>query len=182
MSSELGAKVLQPRIHPSVFIAKGVHIYGDVEIGEGTSIWFNAVIRGDEGKVTIGKNTNIQDNVVIHSDDGAIVTIGDNVTIGHSAVIRGCQIGNNVMVGMNATLMSHAIIGDQCVIGANSLIPYRKKFTERSLVMGVPAKLVRSASATETAFSEKAVMIYAELVTAYEKGQIRGISKKQKLP
>ena len=98
-SDDKGGPVLKPKVHDSVFVAEGAHIYGDVEIGEGSSVWFNAVIRGDEGKVTIGSNTNIQDNTVLHSDDGAEVEIGDNVTIGHGAVIRGGSIGDNVMWG-----------------------------------------------------------------------------------
>ena len=126
--------VLEPRVHDTVFVAPGAHIYGDVEIGEGSSVWFNAVIRGDEGKVTIGKNTNIQDNTVVHSDDGAEVEIGDNVTIGHGAVIRGGKMGNNVMVGMNATVMSNSEIGANSIVGGNSFVPYFKKFPKGSIL------------------------------------------------
>ena len=182
MCSESGTKVLRPVIHSSVFIAEGAKIYGDVEIGEGSSIWFNAVIRGDEGKVTIGKNTNIQDNVVIHSDDGATVTIGNNVTIGHGAVVRGCRVGNGVMVGMNSTVMSHAEIGDSCLIGANSLVPYRKKYADRSLVMGAPSKYVRTLSETETLSLGKAITIYSELISCYKDGKIEGVNKKRRRP
>jgi carbonic anhydrase/acetyltransferase-like protein (isoleucine patch superfamily) len=158
-------KVLRPRIHQSVFVAKGAQIWGDVEIGEGSSVWFNAVIRGDEGKITIGRNTNIQDNAVVHSDGDMPVEIGDNVTIGHGAVIRACKLGNSVMVGMNATV----------IVGANSFIGYSKKFPPRSLITGVPGRLVRELSQAETAVNVGAPQIYQQLVEKYRRGVFRGL-------
>lgn len=169
-------KPLVPRIHPSVFIAEGARIYGDVEIKKGASVWFNAVIRGDEGSVTIGENTNIQDNVVVHSDAGAIVVIGDNVTVGHSAVVRGARIGDHVSIGMNATIMSYAELGDYSVVGANTFVGYHKKFPEKSLITGVPGKLVRQIEGDMLNTSRIAVDIYMDLVKQYTSGGILGHS------
>jgi carbonic anhydrase/acetyltransferase-like protein (isoleucine patch superfamily) len=167
-------QVLAPRIDPSVFIAEGARIYGDVVIKKGASVWFNAVIRGDEGSVTIGENTNIQDNVVVHSDAGAIAVIGGNVTVGHGAVVRGARIGNHVSVGMNATIMSYADIGDYSVVGANTFVPYHKKFPEKSLVTGVPGRLVRMLEGDMLNASQIAVDIYLDLVKQYTSGKIIG--------
>ena len=175
MQNRGNEKVLRPRIHESVFIAKGAQIYGDVEIGEGSSVWFNAVIRGDEGKIVIGRNTNIQDTAVIHSDANMPVEIGDNVTVGHGAIIRACKLGNSVMVGMNATIMSGVEIGERSIVGANSFIGYNKKFPPRSLITGIPAKLARELSLAETAINDAAPQIYRELVEKYRRGAFGGL-------
>ena len=166
-----GKTILKPKIHESVFIAEGARIYGDVEIGQGANIWFNAVIRGDEGKIRIGKNTNVQDNVVIHSD-GRQTEIGEMVTIGHGAVLRSCRIGSHVMVGMNATIMTGAEIGDHSIVGAHSFVAYDRKFPEKSLLMGVPAELVRKVTGAEEEYSRFASLIYQEHVVNYSRGVI----------
>lgn len=167
-------QVLRPNIHPSVFIAEGARIYGDVEIKKGASVWFNAVIRGDEGKVTIGENTNIQDNVVVHSDDGVIVAIGDNVTVGHGAVVRSSTIGNNVIIGVNAAIMSNSEIGDFSIVGASTFVAYRKKFPPKSLILGVPGRLIRSIEGDEIKAIQAPVDIYLDQVTKYRSGKILG--------
>ena len=164
--------IFEPRIHDSVFIAEGAHIYGDVEIHEGASIWFNAVIRGDEGKIVIGKNSNIQDNTVIHSDGTIPVEIADNVTVGHAAVIRGCKLASHVMVGMNATIMSGVEIGEYSVVGANSFIPYNKKFPPNSLITGIPAKLIRELSDEEKSINDVTPQMYEDVIDKYKKGFI----------
>ncbi len=169
--------VLKPKLHKSVFVAEGAQIWGDVEIGEGSSVWFNAVIRGDEGKITIGRNTNIQDNAVLHSDMLVGIQIGDNVTIGHGAVIRGCKIGNNVMVGMNSTIMTNSEIGENSIVGANTFVPYDKKFPPRSLILGVPAKLVRELKEEELETIRMATRIYEGLVKNYSQKRILGYKK-----
>lgn len=173
MNPDSQVKILKPRIHPSVFIAEGVRIYGDVEIKKGASVWFNAVIRGDEGRVTIGENTNIQDNVVVHSDDGAIVEIGDNVTVGHGAVVRGASIGNGVSIGMNSTIMSHSVIGCNSIVGAHAFVSYHKKFQPQSLLVGVPARLIRTLDKEELAKNQIALKIYKDLIVKYQAGIIQ---------
>ena len=177
MQSNDDHQVLRPNIHPSVFIAEGARIYGDVEIKKGASVWFNAVIRGDEGKVTIGENTNIQDNVVVHSDNGAIVEIGDNVSVGHGAVVRSSVIGINVTIGVNAAIMSNSEIGEFSIIGASTFVAYRKKFPHRSLIMGVPGRLIRSIEGDELNANQVAVDIYLDLVTKYRSGKFLGQKK-----
>ncbi|MBP7738532.1 MAG: gamma carbonic anhydrase family protein [Spirochaetes bacterium] len=176
MSNNEKRQILKPRIHESVFIAEGARIYGDVEIGQGSSIWFNAVVRGDEGKITVGSNTNIQDNTVLHSDLTVGTRIGDGVTIGHGAIIRGCTIGNNTMIGMNATVMTNAEIGNDSVVGANTFVPYNKKFPPRSLIMGVPARLVRELRSEELGMGKIATDIYEKLKKKYTDGEIIGHS------
>nr|MDO8082810.1 gamma carbonic anhydrase family protein [Candidatus Freyarchaeota archaeon] len=176
MSTKKG-KVLKPKIHESVFVAEGARIYGDVEIGEGSSVWFNAVVRGDEGKITIGKNTNIQDNAVVHSDMNVGTEIGDNVTIGHGAIVRGCKIRNNVMVGMNSTVMTNSEIRENSIVGANTFVPYDKKFPPRSLILGVPAKLVRELKDEELEAGKMATQIYEGLVKNYSEKRILGYQK-----
>lgn len=167
MTADKSGRVISPNIHHTVYIAEGARIYGDVAIGEKSSVWFNAVLRGDEGAIIIGRFSNIQDNVVMHSDLGTGAVIGDSVTIGHGAVIRGCRIEENVMVGMNATVMTHAHIGQDSIVGANALVPYHKTFPERSLITGVPARRVRELTDDEVAFNRTAVDSYLELVKRY---------------
>lgn len=167
---------LGPDIHESAFIAEGARIYGDVVIAEGASVWFNVVLRGDEGRIEIGKDTNVQDNVVIHSDMEAGVVIGERVTLGHGAVIRGCRIAADVMIGMNTTIMSYVEIGEQSIVGANAFIPYHKSFPPRSLIRGAPAKAVRELTVDELGFNQVAIDIYKDLVRRYQMGEITGVS------
>lgn len=167
--------MLRPQVHPTVFIAEGARVYGDVQVSAGASIWFNAVLRGDEGRIVIGPETNVQDNVVIHSDLNFEVHIGRKVSIGHGAVIRGCRIEDNVMIGMNSTIMTSAVIGENSIVGANAMISYNKQFPPRSLIMGVPAKRVRKLTERELGMNEIAISIYQSLVEKYSKGQINGI-------
>ena len=126
-----------PKIAESVFISEAAYVVGEVELGENSSVWPGAVIRGDSGNIRIGKNTNIQDNAVIHGG----VTIGDNVHIGHGAVINCRSIGNNVLIGMNATILHDAEVGNFCVIAAGCLVSQGMKVPDNSFVAGVPAKI-----------------------------------------
>jgi len=167
--------VLRPRIPHSVFIVEGARIYGDVQIGERASIWFNAVIRGDEGPVLIGSDSSVQDNAVIHSDLDYGVHIGQKVNIGHGAVIRGCRIEEDVMVGMNATVMTSAEIGAESIVGANAMIGYGKKFPPRSLILGVPAQRVRELTERELEMNKIATATYQSLIKRYLSGEIRGL-------
>lgn len=136
-----------PRIAKSAFVSEWAYIVGDVDIGEHSSVWPGAVIRGDFGSVRIGNNSHIEDNAVLHVWD--YLEIGDNVTIGHSAVIHCLKIGNGVLVGINATVLDDAEIGDNCIIAANSMVSTGRKIPGNSFVAGVPARIKRGFSSDE---------------------------------
>src|SRR5213596_1672633 len=111
----------KPTLGQNVYIARGAVVIGDVTIGESSSVWYNAVLRGDINRIVVGHHTNIQDNAVLHLADDFACEVGDYVTIGHSAIVHACTVGNEVLVGMGATILDGAIIGDQCLIGAGAL-------------------------------------------------------------
>ncbi len=138
-----------PTIADDVFIAPGAVIIGNVTIHEGASIWYNTVIRGDTGPIVIGRRTNIQDNCTLHLDADAPLTIGEECTIGHNAVVHGATLGNRVLVGMNAVVLNHALIGNESMIGACTLVSERKHFPDGVLLLGVPAKVIRALSEAE---------------------------------
>ena len=132
-----------------VYMAPGSQVIGDVAIGQSSSVWYNAVIRGDTESITIGENTNIQDNAVLHTSHGAPLVIGDNVTIGHGAIVHGCTIGNNVLIGMGAIILDGTVVEDNCMIGAGALVTQNKIIPEGSLALGNPAKVVRDITEDE---------------------------------
>lgn len=127
----------------SVWIAPGAHVIGDVRFGAGASVWFGAVIRGDNEPVLIGERTNVQDGAVLHSDPGAPLRIGANVTIGHRAVVHGCTILDGCLIGMGAIILNGARIGRHSIVGAGALVTEGKEFPDEVLVLGSPAKVVR---------------------------------------
>jgi len=143
--------MIRPFIHThpvyddSNFIAPSADIIGDVRLGPGASIWFNATVRGDVNWIRIGEASNIQDNAVVHVTNGTAPTrIGDRVTVGHSAVVHGCTIEDNVLIGMGAILLDHAVIGRDSIVGARALVTTGTRVPPRSLVLGSPAKVVRT--------------------------------------
>jgi len=136
----------KPVLHETVFIAPGARVIGRVKIGAHSSVWYNAVIRGDVDEVKIGAGTNIQDGAVLHEDEGFPLVIGDNVTVGHNAILHGCQVGDGAVIGIGAIVMSGARIGVNSVIGAGALVPGGKEFPPNVLVMGSPARVVRELS------------------------------------
>lgn len=130
-------------------IASGAIVIGDVIIGNNVGIWYNAVVRSEEGRIIIGDNTNIQDCAVIHLDPGGQVNIGDGVTVGHGAIVHGATVGDNTVVGMGATILNDAMIGDDCIIAAGALVPGGMMVPDGSLVVGVPGRIVRKLSEEE---------------------------------
>lgn len=136
-------KIKSSTVHETVFVAPGAYVIGDVTIGENSTIWFNAVLRGDEDSITIGEKCSIQDNSTIHLYEGCPVVIEDEVTVGHNVILHGCKVGKRTIVGMGSTILDNAEIGEECIIGANTLIPSGKKIPPRSLVVGSPGKVVR---------------------------------------
>lgn len=143
---------VSPTFDDSNFIADSADVIGDVVLGQNTSVWFNATVRGDVHRIRIGSNSNIQDNAVVHvTHRTAPTTIGDEVTVGHSAVVHGCTIKDRVLVGIGSTILDHAVVGEDCIIGAHSLVTSRVVIPPRSMVLGSPAKVVRSLTEAEVA-------------------------------
>ncbi|MGM9925009.1 MAG: gamma carbonic anhydrase family protein [Bacillus sp. (in: firmicutes)] len=134
----------KPKVADSVFTAPGSHIIGDVTIGQESTVWFNAVLRGDEDSIIIGERCSIQDNSTLHLFEGSPLIVEDEVTIGHNVILHGCKIGKRSIIGMGSTILDNAEIGEECIIGANTLVPSGKKFPPRSLIMGAPGKVVRA--------------------------------------
>lgn len=128
------------------WIADNAAVIGNVALENNASVWFGAVLRGDNELITVGENSNVQDLSVLHTDHGFPLTIGRNVTIGHKVMLHGCSIGDNSLIGINAVILNGAKIGRNCLIGANSLIPEGKEIPDGSLVMGSPGKVVRELS------------------------------------
>ncbi len=149
MGSLIRYKGKQPQVGERVFLAEGACLVGDVSIGDDSSVFYNAVLRGDLAEIKIGKRTNIQDNVCIHVSMGVGVSIGDEVTVGHGAVLHGCTIEDNVLVGMGAVIMDGALVMKNCIIGAGALVTAGKNFPEGSLVMGSPAQIIRPLTTDE---------------------------------
>lgn len=149
------------------WIAPNATVIGDVRLKEECSVWFGSTLRGDNEPISIGARTNIQENCVFHTDPGFPVTIGDNCTIGHKAMIHGCQIAANTLVGMGAIILNGAKIGKNCLIGAGALIPEGKTIPDNSLVMGVPGKMVRELDDDAAAMLTKSADIYVEKSKTY---------------
>ena len=159
----------KPVIEEEVFIAEGSKIIGDVYIKKGASIWFNAIVRGDIGPIKIGKKTNIQENSTLHIDPESPLIVGDNVTVGHNAVLHGCTVNNNCIIGMGATILNNANIGENSIVGAGALIPEGKEIPKESLVLGVPAKVVRKLDKDEIKSIKESAEHYYELSQKYTK-------------
>jgi carbonic anhydrase/acetyltransferase-like protein (isoleucine patch superfamily) len=135
---------IAPQIDPTAWIADTAVIIGKVSLGASANIWFGAVARGDNEWIDIGAGSNVQENCVLHTDIGFPLTIGENCTIGHKALLHGCTIGAGTLIGMNATVMNGAKIGRFCIIGAGALVTEGKEIPDYSLVMGAPAKIIRT--------------------------------------
>ena len=153
---------ITPKIGKNTFIAETAVIVGDVSIGEDSSIWYGAVLRGDVSAITIGNRSNVQENVTIHGTYGlSVCEIGDDVTIGHNAIIHGAKIGNGVLVGMGAILLDNAVIPDNTIIGAGALVPVNAVL-EPGVWVGSPAKKIKDSSETITATARRNAKDYLQ--------------------
>ena len=132
-----------PEIADSAFIAESATLVGKVEIRDNASVWFNATLRGDNEPIVLGENSNIQEACVLHTDPGFPLTVGDNVTIGHQAMLHGCTIGEGSLIGIQAVILNGARIGKNCLVGAGALVTEGKIFPDNSLIIGSPAKVAR---------------------------------------
>lgn len=154
------------------WIAPNAQLMGRVRLESGTSVWFGAVLRGDNELILLGEGSNIQENSVLHTDIGYPLTIGKNCTIGHKAMLHGCTIGNNSLIGMGATVLNGAVIGDNCLIGANALITEGKVIPDGSLVMGAPGKVVRELDDAAKLGLQKSAEGYQMNMRRFRKGLV----------
>jgi len=134
----------KPKIGRHVFIAESACLVGDVEVGDDSSVWFNAVVRAEDEYIKIGSETSIQDCCVLHTDAGYKVTVGDRVTVGHGAILHGCQVASNCIIGIGARILNGAKIGEWCIIGSGAVVTEGSEIPAHSLALGVPARVVRS--------------------------------------
>jgi carbonic anhydrase/acetyltransferase-like protein (isoleucine patch superfamily) len=165
-------KGVEPKMGEGCFIAPSADIAGKVEIGDRANIWFNASIRGDLDWVRIGKRSSIQDNSVLHNDKGLPVEIGDDVIVGHRAVVHGAMIGDGSLIGMGAVVLSGAKIGKNCIIGAGSVVTERTVIPDGSIALGTPAKVVKPAGEEHIKRIRMTVEEYLELSADYQKEDI----------
>ncbi|MBB3947810.1 carbonic anhydrase/acetyltransferase-like protein (isoleucine patch superfamily) [Rhizobium skierniewicense] len=156
----LGERVPQTPAPERYWVAPDANVIGSVLLGDDVGIWFGATLRGDNEPITIGRGTNIQEGVMVHADPGFPATIGEDCTIGHHAIIHGCTIGDNSLVGMGATVLNGAKIGKNCLIGANALVTEGKAFPDNSLIVGSPARAIRTLDDTAVASLTKSAENY----------------------
>jgi len=157
----------KPQVSESAFIAETAVLIGNVVAEDETSIWYGAVLRGDKGKITVARKANVQDNAVVHSGPGEDVYIGEGTTVGHGAIIHGCTIGRYALIGMGAIVLSGAEIGNHCIIGAGAVVKEGDKIPPGSLVVGVPAKVVKQLSSEQLKYPESNCEEYVELSRKY---------------
>lgn len=152
------------------YVAPGAHVIGDVELQQQSSVWFNAVLRGDCEKITLGQKSNVQDGAVLHCDPGYPLVIGEGVTIGHRATLHGCCIGDYSLVGINAVVLNGAKIGKHCIVGANALVKEHMEIPDRSVVMGTPAKIVKQLTLVQVKQLELSAQHYTQNAARYQVG------------
>ena len=155
---------IRPTLPPAgeFWVAPNAVVVGRVELRRNSSIWWGAVLRGDNDPITVGEGTNIQDHSVLHTDDRVPLTIGAGVTVGHRAMLHGCTVGDNSLIGIGAVVLNRAVIGRDCLIGAGSLITEGKAIPDRSLVMGAPGKVVRELTDPEVQMLQLSALHYVE--------------------
>ncbi|MDV3456898.1 gamma carbonic anhydrase family protein [Sphingomonas sp. HF-S4] len=156
---ELGGQ--QPQIAPDAWVAPSADLIGDVHLAELASVWFGAVIRADNTPIRVGARTNVQDGAMLHSDPGAPCMLGDDVTVGHHAILHGCTIGDRTLIGMGATILNRAVIGEDCLVGAGALVTEGKTFPPGHLIVGSPAKAIRPLDNMQKAMLKASATLYA---------------------
>ena len=152
------------------FVAPGAHVIGKVRMGADSSVWFNAVVRGDTDLIDIGAGANVQDGCVLHTDPGFPLVIGPNATIGHNVILHGCTVGEGALIGMGATVLNGAKIGKNCLVGANALVTEGKEFPDNSLIVGAPAKAVRTLDEKGAGMGRMIAAVYAARAKKFRSG------------
>ena len=151
-----------PDIHPTAYVAAEAVLIGKVKLGERASVWSCAVLRGDNEPIVIGNGSNVQEGAVLHTDPGCPLTVGDNVTIGHQAMLHGCTIGDGSLIGIQAVVLNGAVIGKGCLVGAGAIVTEKKVFPDRSLILGAPAKVVRELTPEDAERMARGADVYSE--------------------
>ena len=164
----------RPEVAESAFIAPGAYVIGAVNLGEESSVWYGAVLRGDTEAIRIGARTNIQDGCVLHADPGYPAIVGEGCVVGHRAVVHGCEIGDDCLIGMSATILNGAKIGEGSIVAAGALVPEGRKFPPRSLIVGSPAKRVKEVTEEHTEDIARGVRTYVERAVRHRKALERG--------
>ncbi|MDB2330147.1 gamma carbonic anhydrase family protein [Alteromonas sp.] len=164
---------LSPNIDVTSYIAPGAHVIGNVKMAAHSSVWFNAVVRGDMDCITIGPSTNIQDGSVLHTDKGVPLTLGEGVTVGHKVMLHGCTIGDYSLVGINAVVLNGAQVGKYCIIGANALITENMVIPDYSLVVGSPGKVVKTLAPEDVESKLKASATHYKQNAAHYKNELQ---------
>ena len=156
-----------PRVHPTAFVAPTAVLIGDVTLHEGSSVWFGTVLRADMDRIEIGARSNVQDNTTIHTNENEPTIVGPDVTIGHNALVHSSVIGSNVLIGQGSVLVGGCVVGTGTIIGAGAVVPEGMNVPAHSLVIGVPAKVVREARAEDEHWTVRAAEHYVELGAWY---------------
>ena len=156
-----------PEVAGSAWVAPGAFVVGEVHLGENSSVWYGAVLRGDTEPITIGARTNVQDGCVVHADPGFPATVGEGCVIGHNAIVHGCEIADGCLVGMGATILNGARIGEGSIVAAGALVPEGKEYPPRSLIVGIPAKRVRDVSEEQSEDISSGVKTYVERAASH---------------
>ena len=164
---------IAPKLGPGAWVADSATVLGTVELAENASVWYGAVLRGDTEPIRVGRNSNIQDLSVLHADHGKPLTIGDNVTVGHQVMLHGCTIGDGSLIGIQAVVLNGARIGRNCIVGAGSVVTEGKEFPDNSLIIGSPAKAVRT---LDDAAAQK-LALSAEHYVANARRHAKGLKK-----
>jgi len=157
----------RPQVADDAFVAESAVVVGEVQIGSQSSVWPNAVMRGDAGIIRIGARSNIQDGTLVHTSEGGEVVVGDGVSIGHGAILHGCRLGNDVLVGMGAILLDGAKVDDWVLVGAGALVPQNVVIPSKSLVLGVPGKITRQLSDQDLEYIRRNAEEYVSLASKY---------------
>ena len=158
-----------PQLGTGAWVADSAEVIGQVSLGENASVWYGTVIRGDTEKITIGRNSNVQDLSVLHADFGVPLVIGDNVTIGHQVMLHGCTIGDGTLIGIQAVVLNNARIGKNSIVGAGSVVTEGKEFPDNSLIVGSPAKAIRTLDAEQVAKFQTIPQHYVENAQRHQK-------------
>lgn len=166
---------IAPRVADSAWVADSAQVIGHIALGENASVWFGAVLRGDNELLTIGRDTNVQDGAVLHSDLGSPLTLGEGVTVGHQVMLHGCTVGDNSLIGIQAVILNNARIGRNSIVGAGAVVTEGKEFPDNSLIIGAPAKVVRTLDEAAVAKLRQSAQHYVENGRRYAKG-LRKIS------